>query len=225
MKTDPRNAYRNGTMYSSYTAASFARKYVLADLHQVNFKGAVSWSFEFEDQPWFYGFRDLATNGVDKPVLNVFRMFGKMSGKRVEVKGNLMYPMLTVRDSSIRRTLPDIGGLASKDQRKASVMLWNYHDDDVAGEVAVIELTFKGIPTKKVKITQYRIDNEHSNSYEVWKKMGSPANPTAAQIKELEKAGQLAQYGSPKNQTVKDGQLIFSATLPRQGVGLVMLNW
>ncbi len=225
MKTDPQNAYRNGTMYSSYTAASFARKYVLADLHQVNFKGAVSWSFEFEDQPWFYGFRDLATNGVDKPVLNVFRMFGKMSGKRVEVKGNLMYPMLTVRDSSVRRTLPDIGGLASKDQRKASVMLWNYHDDDVAGEVAVIELTFKGIPTKKVKITQYRIDNEHSNSYEVWKKMGSPANPTAAQIKELEKAGQLAQYGSPKNQTVKDGQLIFSATLPRQGVGLVMLNW
>lgn len=225
MKTDPQNAYRNGTMYSSYTAASFARKYALADLHQVNFKGAVSWSFEFEDQPWFYGFRDLATNGVDKPVLNVFRMFGKMSGKRVEVKGNLMYPMLTVRDSSVRRTLPDIGGLASKDQRKASVMLWNYHDDDVAGEVAVIELTFKGIPTKKVKITQYRIDNEHSNSYEVWKKMGSPANPTAAQIKELEKAGQLAQYGSPKNQTVKDGQLIFSATLPRQGVGLVMLNW
>ena len=225
MKTDPQNAYRNGTMYSSYTAASFARKYALADLHQVNFKGAVSWSFEFEDQPWFYGFRDLATNGVDKPVLNVFRMFGKMSGKRVEVKGNLMYPMLTVRDSSVRRTLPDIGGLASKDQRKASVMLWNYHDDDVAGEVAVIDLTFKGIPTKKVKITQYRIDNEHSNSYEVWKKMGSPANPTAAQIKELEKAGQLARYGSSKNETVKDGQLIFSATLPRQGVGLVMLNW
>lgn len=105
MKTDPQNAYRNGTMYSSYTAASFARKYALADLHQVNFKGAVSWSFEFEDQPWFYGFRDLATNGVDKPVLNVFRMFGKMGGKRVEVKGNLMYPTLTVRDSSVRRTL------------------------------------------------------------------------------------------------------------------------
>ncbi|MEI7584972.1 beta-xylosidase [Runella sp.] len=225
MKTDPQNAYRNGTMYSSYTAASFARKYALADLHQVNFKGAVSWSFEFEDQPWFYGFRDLATNGVDKPVLNVFRMFGKMSGKRVEVKGNLMYPMLTVRDSSVRHTLPDIGGLASKDQRRASVMLWNYHDDDIVGQAAAINLTLKGIPTKKVKITQYRIDSEHSNSYEVWKKMGSPANPTAAQIKELEKAGQLAQFGSPKNETVKDGQLIFSVMLPRQGVGLVMLEW
>jgi xylan 1,4-beta-xylosidase len=225
MKTDPQNAYRNGTMYSSYTAASFARKYALADLHQVNFKGAVSWSFEFEDQPWFYGFRDLATNGVDKPVLNVFRMFGKMGGKRVEVKGNLMYPTLTVRDSSVRRTLPDIGGLASKDQRTAAVMLWNYHDDDVMGEAAAIALTLKGIPAKKVKITHYRIDSEHSNSYEVWKKMGSPANPTETQIKELEKAGQLAQYGSPKSEAVKDGQLVFSTTLPRQGVGLVTLEW
>jgi len=31
MKTNPSNGYRNGTMYSSYTAASFARKYLLAD--------------------------------------------------------------------------------------------------------------------------------------------------------------------------------------------------
>src|SRR6478672_2894940 len=31
MSTNPENAYRNGTMYSSYTAASFARKYLLAD--------------------------------------------------------------------------------------------------------------------------------------------------------------------------------------------------
>jgi xylan 1,4-beta-xylosidase len=89
MSTNPENAYRNGTMYSSYTAASFARKYLLADEYKVNLIGAVSWSFEFENQPWFAGFRDLATNGVDKPVLNVFSaMFGMMKGTRVEVTGN-----------------------------------------------------------------------------------------------------------------------------------------
>ena len=59
----PQNAYRNGTMYSSYTAASFARKYELARKYGVNFIGAVSWSFEFENQAWYAGFRDLATNG------------------------------------------------------------------------------------------------------------------------------------------------------------------
>lgn len=85
----PQNAYRNGTMYSSYTAASFARKHDLAQARGVNLLGAVTWAFEFEDQAWFRGFRDLATNGVDKPVLNVFRMFGMMQGNRVEVAQNL----------------------------------------------------------------------------------------------------------------------------------------
>jgi xylan 1,4-beta-xylosidase len=70
----PQNAYRNGTMYSSYTAASFAQLYALKKKYNINLIGAVSWSFEFENQPWFAGFRDLATNGIDKPVLNVFRM-------------------------------------------------------------------------------------------------------------------------------------------------------
>lgn len=115
MATNPENAYRNGTMYSSYTAASFARKYLLADSIKVNLLGAVSWSFEFEDQPWFYGFRDLATNGVDKPVLNVFRLFGMMGGKRVEVKANKMYNIKLVADSGIRGATTDIGGLASID--------------------------------------------------------------------------------------------------------------
>ena len=36
----PQNGYRNGTMYSSYTAATFARKHDLADAHGVNFEGA-----------------------------------------------------------------------------------------------------------------------------------------------------------------------------------------
>ena len=50
----------------------------MADRTGANFLGAVTWAFEFEDQPWFAGFRSLATNGIGKPVLNVFRMFGMM---------------------------------------------------------------------------------------------------------------------------------------------------
>ena len=83
VRTDPHNGYRNGTMYSSYTAEQIARTYELADLHGVNLMGSVTWAFEFEDQPYFYGFRDLATNGIGKPVLNVFRMLGQMGGDRV----------------------------------------------------------------------------------------------------------------------------------------------
>lgn len=225
MATNPENAYRNGTMYSSYTAASFARKYALADSLKANLLGAVSWSFEFENQPWFYGFRDLATNGVDKPVLNVFRMFGMMRGSRVRVQGNRMYDVKAVADSSVHGAQTDIGGLAAKDSRSASVMVWNYHDDDVQGDAEPVSVVLNGVPAKSVTVTEYRIDNEHSNSYEVWKKMGSPQNPTKEQISQLEKTGQLQMIRKPSKQAVQNGRLVVNITLPRQGVSLLRAVW
>src|SRR5438270_1952239 len=47
----PQNAYRNGPMYSSYTAAVMPRHLHLAAKYGVNLTGAVTWAFEFEDQP------------------------------------------------------------------------------------------------------------------------------------------------------------------------------
>ena len=224
MATNPENAYRNGTMYSSYTAASFARKYLLADHFKVNFLGAVSWSFEFENQPWFYGFRDLATNGVDKPVLNVFRMFGMMKGKRVEVNSNRMYPLFYIRDSGVRKQTTDIGAIAAKDNRSATVMIWNYHDDDLPGETENVQLELKGIPSGNAKLYEYRIDKDHSNSYEAWQAMGSPQQPTKEQIARLEKAGQLEQTAS-KNGKVVNGVLQMNVPLPRQGIIFYKILW
>ena len=223
MNTNPENAYRNGTMYSSYTAASFARKYLLADEYKVNLIGAVSWSFEFENQPWFAGFRDLATNGVDKPVLNVFRMFGMMKGKRIAVNGNRMYDLKTFVDSSVRKQT-DIGALAAIEKRFATIMVWNYHDEDIQDAGEEIKINMSGLPVKSVTVTEFRIDNEHSNSYEVWKKMGSPQNPTSEQRAILKKTGQLSKMNESTMMKIKD-KLSTSIHLQRQGVSLLVLNW
>jgi xylan 1,4-beta-xylosidase len=224
MATNPENAYRNGTMYSSYTAASFARKYLLADYFKVNFLGAVSWSFEFENQPWFYGFRDMATNGVDKPVLNVFRMFGMMKGKRIDVNSNRMYPLFSIRDSGVRKQVSDIGAIAAKDSRTATVMIWNYHDDDLEGETENVQLSVNAIPSTHIKLQEYRIDKDHSNSYEVWKAMGSPQQPTKEQIAQLEKSGQLEQTVN-RNEKTKNGLLQMIVPLPRQGIVFYKIQW
>ncbi len=224
MATDPQNAYRNGTMYSSYTAASFARKYELAQRYGINLVGAVTWAFEFENQPWFYGFRDLATNGVDKPVLNVFRMFGMMPGNQVNAESNRRYSLDAVLDSGIRKTNTDIGALASKDKRIAAVMVWNYHDADKQDNGGPLTINIDNIPATKVNLRIFLIDQEHSNSYEVWKKMGSPQNPTVGQIKTLEKAGQLAGK-STRTLRVKNGSLRIPLTLERQAVALTVVTW
>jgi xylan 1,4-beta-xylosidase len=223
MSTNPENAYRNGTMYSSYTTASFARLYELTDKYKINLLGAVTWSFEFENQPWFAGFRDLATNGVDKPVLNVFRMFGQMKGNRVEATSNRMYNLNSILDSSIRKPLTDVGVLATKAEKTAAVMLWNYHDEDKADSKDVVSILLNKLPAKMVTITEYRIDTENSNSYSEWKKMGSPQNPDAKQIAALEKSGQLKMIGKPRKFDTKAGA--FEMELARQGVALLKLDW
>lgn len=220
----PQNAYRNGTMYSSYTAASFARKYELADARGVNLLGAVTWAFEFEDQAWFRGFRDLATNGVDKPVLNVFRMFGMMEGNRVEVKQNLAYDYKKVRDQSVREAA-DINGLASRSTNSAGVMIWNYHDDNVPAPDAAVEVLVKGLPAGRILVSHYRIDQNNSNAYEAWKRMGSPKQPTAEQISALEKAGQLQLLTSPEWISPVKGTALIKMQLPRQGVSFLQFKW
>lgn len=222
---NPENAYRNGTMYSSYTAASFAREYELARKYGVNFIGAVTWAFEFEGQKWFGGFRDLATNGVDKPVLNVFRMFNMMEGNIAEVKSSKPLSGFEIAQKSVREH-PDINALASAGGDNASVLVWNYHDDNIIPEEAdYVSLDVNGIPSKRVRVHHYRIDDEYSNSYEVWKKMGKPQNPTDEQIKVLEAAGQLHLYTSPYWLDVENGQIHFDFELPRQGVSLIKIEY
>jgi xylan 1,4-beta-xylosidase len=114
--------------------------------------------------------------------------------------------------------------LASKDKRSAAILIWNYHDADKKGDTAQIIVGLKNIPSAKIKLTQYRIDDKHSNSYELWKEMGSPQQPGTAQIKELEQAGQLQQLEKAK-ELVQSGQLLLNIQLPRQGVSLLKLDW
>lgn len=223
MNTHPANAYRNGTMYSSYTAASIARIYDLNDYYGTNIIGAVNWSFEFENQPWFYGFRDLATNGVDKPVLNVFRMLGMMKGKRLAVTGNFVYNFKSICDSSVQGKETDVNALASRSEKSIDILLWNYHDIDIQDDGSPVSLTIKNIPGKSAILYHYRIDKNHSNSYEVWKKMGSPQNPTSEQLNQLEKSGQLEMIEKPAKIKIQNNEYRIEMQLPRQAVSLVRL--
>jgi xylan 1,4-beta-xylosidase len=227
VRTNPSNAYRNGTMYSSYTAEQIARTYEFVDLHHMNLLGAATWAFEFEDQPYFDGFRDLATNGIDKPVLNIFRMLGQMKGDRVQTESTGALSLTNVRDRSVRQRA-DVAALASRDARSAAVLVWNYHDDDLPAPPAEIDITIDGLPASQsfqATVEHYRVDNDHSNAYTRWKSMGSPQSVTPTQRAELEKAGRLEMLESPKRLSLSNGKAVISFTLPRQGVSLLKLRW
>jgi xylan 1,4-beta-xylosidase len=222
----PQLGYRNGTMYSSYTAASFARKYDLADRHGVNLDGALTWAFEFEGQPYFAGFRALATNGIDLPVLNLFRMLSRMGGRRVAVQSSAGAGLDSILKNGVRGS-PDVSAMASLEAKKLSVMVWHYHDDDLPGPDAAVELAINGLPAGigSARLMHYRIDQNHSNAFTVWKKMGSPQSPTPEQYAELEAAGRLTQIDAPATATIDGGKAVLRFALPRQAVSLVVLEW
>jgi len=220
----PQLGYRNGTVYSSYTAASFARIYELAEKHGVNLEGALTWAFEFENEPYFAGFRVLASNGIDLPVLNVFRMFGKMAGSRLTVRSNSDPGLETMLQRGVRGA-PDVSALASLDTQTCCILVWHYHDDDVTGPDAAVDLSISGLawPDGVTHEKHYRIDKAHSNSFEFWKRLGSPQNPTPEQYAQIEKAGGLALLET-KSLRVEHGRLSRHLNLPRQAVSLLLIE-
>ncbi len=174
--------------------------------------------------PWFDGFRSLATNGIEKPVLNVFRMFGLMGRERVEAMSSGAVPLDEITRAGVRGA-PDVGALASRGERSVTIMVWHYHDDDVAGPDAEVALEVAGISETRVLLHHYRVDRDHSNSYEAWKRIGSPQQPAPEQYAQLEEAARLERLGPPRRVDAKSGAVTLGFRLPRQGVSLVELRW
>lgn len=228
----PELGYRNGTMYSSYTAASFARKHDLAAKHGVNLEGALTWAFEFEEQPYFAGFRVLASNDIHLPVFNVFKMFALLGDRRVKAQSSAQIDLETIVEQGVRKD-PDVGVLATVDSDTGvvGIMVWHYHDDDVQGPYADVELRcslkrlMSDVGSKSsLKVSHYRIDDKHSNSYSAWLRMGSPQQPSPEEYKSMQSASELARIVYAEQVDIKDQEVRIGFALPRQGISLILLQ-
>jgi xylan 1,4-beta-xylosidase len=229
--SNPQNGYRNGALYAAYTAEAMNATYALAAREQVHLAGSVSWSFEFEDQPYFEGFRELATNGIDKPVLNAFRMFGLLGSERVKVSSTGALPTEQLVSSGVRQQ-PDISAIATRKNQEVEIMIWNYHDEDVDAPDAPVDLAIIGLPESThlapmhlALVEHFRIDGHHGNAFTAWKQMGSPQSPSPEQYQQLQSAGQLQLLTSPAWIPIERGEARLQFTLPRQGLSLVRLTW
>ncbi len=223
---NPQNLYRNGPLYGAYTVEVLNNILALARQERINFLGAVTWAFEFEDQPPFAGFRELATDGVDKPVLNSFRMLGLLGDRRVKVISSGAQPSAEIIRAGVRER-PDINAIATRKEREIEILAWNYHDDDVPFRAASIDLTIEGLPAdaKRALLEHFRIDSSHSNAFTVWKEMGSPQSPSDSEHRRLASAGELQLLESPAWIRIQQGTFQMHFDLPRQGLSLLRLAW
>ncbi|KAK5718458.1 hypothetical protein LTR15_008187 [Elasticomyces elasticus] len=223
-------SYRNGLIFPSYTAVAFSRDVDLAARYGINLEGTLTWAFAFQDTPYFDGFRVLATRGIDKPIMNVFRMFGKLTGDRVVANSSAQLSLDAILADSVRDE-PDVGVLAAFNQTesKLAVMIWNYHDDALPKPDAQITLDVSGLDDRwqgcqSANLTHYRIGPKHSNSYTRWQAMGSPQDPSAAQIAELKAVGMLQTLDHPRQVRVEHGRVELEFALPIHAISLLILQ-
>jgi xylan 1,4-beta-xylosidase len=221
----PQNAYRNGTLYPAYTAVMLKNILELADRQRVDVVGMLTWAFEFDGQRYFDGFRTLSTNGIDKPVLNLFRMLGLMQGNRIKIESSGRVPLATMLTQGARE--PDVDGLAVARDREVSILIWNYRDESSVYSPAKVRLVVAGFPgdTKRVLLRQYRIDEDHNNSWAAWKKMGSPPSLSPQQRGVLETIGQLHESDSPQWLSLEDQKANLHLTLSHESVLLLQVSW
>jgi xylan 1,4-beta-xylosidase len=157
--------------------------------------------------------------------LNVFRMFGMMGGERVNVESSADVGLEPIRNQGVRSNA-DVSAMASRQDGKLCVLVWHFHEDDVPGPSAevVLELSHLADVSEPLLLQHFRIDQNHSNAYETWKRLGSPARPTSEQYDELERSSQLSLLSSPEWVQPANGALTVRFSLPRQGVSLIVLD-
>ena len=225
-RNNPQNSYRNGPLYATYEAETFYHTLALTRLNHANLPGAVTWAFEFEDQPYFEGFRTLATNGADKPVLNAFRMFGLLAPHRLKLTSSSALSTEDVVRDGVRGHA-EINAIATRRDHDVEILVWNYHDDDLPAPSSSIDLTINGLPSTVSHglLEHFRIDSDHSNSFAAWNRMGSPQPPSPQQSEQLQAAGQLQLLDSPAWIPIDNGIAHLSFTLPRQSVSIVRIQW
>jgi xylan 1,4-beta-xylosidase len=220
----PENTYRDGPIYAAYVAEALARTAELAVRAGRPIEGSVTWAFEFENQPPFIGLRELATNGIDKAVLNAFRLIGMLGGQRLDAGSDAARPLAEIMAAGVRDR-PDIDLLATRDGNEVSILIWHYHDEEATAGGAPVPVTrrVQDLP-RQVRVTHSRVDATHGNAHAAWKQMGRPRSFSAEQRAILEEASAPGLIASGP-QATEGGVLPLSFALPRHALSLLQISW
>ncbi|MBV9946543.1 MAG: hypothetical protein JOZ69_06825 [Myxococcales bacterium] len=225
LSQNPADAYRLSPAYGAYEIAMMKRTLELESRVGVQLGGVLTWAFLFDGQPPFAGYRVLSTNGIHLPVLNDFKLLGRLQGARLPVTSSGALSLDAILSASVRQQ-SDVDAMATLDGGSIQILVWNYHDDLVPAPASAVHLSVQVPPSfgARVVATHARVDDSHGDPYTVWVSQGSPPAPTAAQEAELEQAMEPVVLSNLQPVDVVSGIASLDFELPRFGVSLITLG-
>ncbi len=221
----PANAYRNSTAYGAYEIAMMKHTIELEAQVGVKLGGLLTWAFTFPGTPYFAGYRTLASNGINLPVMGAFKLLGRLAGARLPLTSSGAHALDDILTNGLRGQ-PEIDGMATLDRDTIQILVWNYHDDIVTVAATPVHLEVN-VPARfgaSVRVSHLRVDESHGDAYTVWVSQGMPASPSAAQVAALQRAMDPALLVPSRNVAVAAGGTVgVDFDLPRFGVSLVTI--
>jgi xylan 1,4-beta-xylosidase len=190
---NPNLVFRNTEYYASYLATAVCEMIDLCGPRGLRVDGLLTWAFQFDGREYFEGLRTLSTNGIDKPVLNVFRILGELGGTRLALESDATRDVVAQGGPDSLEWSARVTGLAAIDGTgSVQVLLASHHDDWDVHVSTGIELDIMGLEAeRRYRVERYVIDAKHSNAHTAWLEMGQPQNPTEDQLHALRSAGAL----------------------------------
>lgn len=226
--------FRNTEYYATYVASIYDKIDQLSRTYQIKIR-PLAWAFLFPGERCFEGTRTFTTQGIDKPILNLFKMFGKLGSERLyfesdgarcpayDAEPDIANPTESEFDGETEGS--DVTGMAVRGKNGETQILIYSHtgDRDACGNRSV-QVAVAGYGDASVKISHYRIDREHSNAYAEWVRQGEPMYPQGEVYKAIKAKDQLELLKMPEEIQSKANRLALQFDMPAHGVSLIIIN-
>jgi xylan 1,4-beta-xylosidase len=216
--------FRNTQYYASYVACTFEKIIRFGQQKQWDVR-PLTWAFMFVAERCFEGTRAFSTQGIDKAVFNLFKMYARMGAAQVALSSSGAQDPNGYTDRWGRGSAPDLGGFATLTGEKSlEILLFNHHDDwNLSGEVPV-ELEVEHLPFAGRELRHYRIDAAHSNAYAEWLRQGKPMYPHGGQYAAIKARDGLELLEPPRQLSPVDGCVRLAFNMPVHSVSLLIIS-
>jgi xylan 1,4-beta-xylosidase len=158
----------------------------------------------------FEGQRALfSAEDIENPIFNAFRLLGKLGLERLKLEssGNI-----------------NVDGMATTSDGNIQIMIYNYNQDVKDRELRKVELSVILPSSKSYRLTHYRIDENHSNGYSVWKSLGKPLTPSDYQMNQIKSRQGLELYEPEKIIKPKNNIVMVPLEMPHHSVSLMVFE-